>query len=202
MILGAAAGRGPSPLRLLAACLALGCVVAGTPPPAAARSSPGPTSRSTTGSSPRPPLRAPSGRVALVEVDERSLAEAGRWPWPRDRVAGLLDRVRALGARSRSAWTSSSRSPTRAARRPAAPGRRRPPLSARDAALAAALGRGPFVIGYAFTFDRPVDRPCHLRSIGLARAATGGGLTQVPRAAGVLCSLEPARRGGRLVAAS
>ena len=40
----------------------------------------------------------PTGRVALVEVDERSLAEAGRWPWPRDRVAGLLDRIRALGA--------------------------------------------------------------------------------------------------------
>ena len=93
-----------------------------------------------------------------------------------------------------SAWTSSSRSPIRSGGAPRdagqAPGES-PALSARDATLAAALGRGPFVIGYAFTFDRPVDRPCRLRSIGLGRAGPGGALAQVPRAAGVLCSLDP-----------
>ncbi|PYM53026.1 MAG: hypothetical protein DMD79_27225, partial [Candidatus Rokuibacteriota bacterium] len=30
-------------------------------------------------------LRAPSGRVAMVDVDEQSLARLGRWPWPRSR---------------------------------------------------------------------------------------------------------------------
>ena len=44
------------------------------------------------------PLRPPSDRVAVVEVDERSLAELGRWPWPRDRFARLLDRLREMGA--------------------------------------------------------------------------------------------------------
>jgi hypothetical protein len=44
------------------------------------------------------PLRAPSDRVAVVQVDERSLAEAGRWPWPRDRMARSVDRLREMGA--------------------------------------------------------------------------------------------------------
>ena len=97
MILGAAAGRGPSRLRLLAACLAVGCVVAALHffrPPLLARADLAVYDRLLAVA----PLRAPSGTVALVEVDERSLAEAGRWPWPRDRVAELLDRIRALGA--------------------------------------------------------------------------------------------------------
>jgi adenylate cyclase len=139
------------------------------------------------------PLRAPSGRVALVEVDERSLAEGGRWPWPRDRVAGLLDRIRALGAAAVGLDVLFAE-PDAAADAPGGAGRAPddlPALSARDAVLEAALGRGAVVIGYAFTFDRPVDRPCRLRSLGLARAAGGGALTEVPRASGVLCSLAP-----------
>lgn len=30
-------------------------------------------------------------RVVIVDIDEQSLAEVGRWPWPRDRVAELVD---------------------------------------------------------------------------------------------------------------
>jgi adenylate cyclase len=30
-------------------------------------------------------------RVVIVDIDERSLAEVGRWPWSRDRVADLVD---------------------------------------------------------------------------------------------------------------
>ena len=75
MILGAAAGRGPSPLRLLAACLALGCVVAGLHllrPPLVARADLAVYDRLLTAT----PRRAASDRVALVVVDERSLGEA------------------------------------------------------------------------------------------------------------------------------
>ncbi len=32
-------------------------------------------------------------RVAVVDIDERSLAEFGRWPWPRERQALLLERL-------------------------------------------------------------------------------------------------------------
>ena len=32
-------------------------------------------------------------RIVIVDVDERSLAEIGRWPWPRDRLAALADEL-------------------------------------------------------------------------------------------------------------
>ena len=32
--------------------------------------------------------RAPAGRIAIVDVDERSLAAVGQWPWRRDVMAG------------------------------------------------------------------------------------------------------------------
>lgn len=36
--------------------------------------------------------------VRIVDIDERSLAELGQWPWPRTRMAELLYRLRAGGA--------------------------------------------------------------------------------------------------------
>ena len=30
-------------------------------------------------------------RVVIVDIDEKSLEELGHWPWPRDRLAGLVD---------------------------------------------------------------------------------------------------------------
>jgi len=32
-------------------------------------------------------------RIVIVDIDEKSLALEGRWPWPRDRVGVLLDRL-------------------------------------------------------------------------------------------------------------
>ena len=32
-------------------------------------------------------------RLAIVDVDERSLAAGGRWPWPRDHLARLVDNL-------------------------------------------------------------------------------------------------------------
>ena len=34
---------------------------------------------------------ATSEKVALVTIDEKSLDELGRWPWPRTRMAQLMD---------------------------------------------------------------------------------------------------------------
>ena len=163
MILGAAAGRGPSPLRLLAACLALGCLVVALHllrPELLVRLDLAVYDRLVSASR----LQAQSGRVTLVAIDERTLAEAGRWPWPRDRVAALLDRVRSLGAAAIGLDVLFAE-PDAAGEVSAGPGGTPPPageppaLSTRDAALAAVLARGPFVSGYAFTFDRAVDRP-------------------------------------------
>ena len=38
-----------------------------------------------------PPGDAPG--PLLVDIDERSLARFGQWPWPRDRIARLLERI-------------------------------------------------------------------------------------------------------------
>jgi adenylate cyclase len=32
-------------------------------------------------------------RIVIVDVDEKSLAEIGRWPWPRDKMAALADEI-------------------------------------------------------------------------------------------------------------
>lgn len=42
----------------------------------------------------------PAPGVAIVDVDERSLAELGQWPWPRYRIASLIEQATALGAQS------------------------------------------------------------------------------------------------------
>jgi adenylate cyclase len=190
MILGATAGGGPSRLRLLGGCLAVAAILAGLHvwrPALLSRADLAVYDRLVVAAS----LRPPSGRVTLVEIDERSLAEGGRWPWPRDRVAALLDRIRALGAASIGLDILFAEADAGGDGDASGPAAAQTALSPRDAALEAALGRGGVVLGYAFTFDRPVDRPCRLRAIGLARGATGGVLTQVPRASGVLCSLGP-----------
>ena len=56
------------------------------------------------------PTTPPTGRVVIVDVDERSLTAVGQWPWPRDAIAGLIDRSSAIWAPTRSRSTSCSRS--------------------------------------------------------------------------------------------
>jgi adenylate cyclase len=33
----------------------------------------------------------------IVDIDEKSLETLGRWPWPRSRLAELVDRIAAMG---------------------------------------------------------------------------------------------------------
>jgi adenylate cyclase len=40
----------------------------------------------------------PDRRIVIVDIDETSLREAGRWPWSRHRVAELVERLRDAGA--------------------------------------------------------------------------------------------------------
>lgn len=44
--------------------------------------------------------RAPSERIAVIAIDDRSIANIGRWPWSREVHAELIDRLRAGGART------------------------------------------------------------------------------------------------------
>src|SRR5688572_25353621 len=46
---------------------------------------------------PRQRVTAPA---VIVEIDDRSLQRIGQWPWPRDIIANLIDRIVAGGARA------------------------------------------------------------------------------------------------------
>ncbi|MEO6394281.1 MAG: adenylate/guanylate cyclase domain-containing protein [Devosia sp.] len=44
------------------------------------------------------PRAGPEGPVRVVDIDEKALAAIGQWPWPRDRLALLTERLTQLGA--------------------------------------------------------------------------------------------------------
>lgn len=47
-----------------------------------------------------PRVADPSFPVRILDIDEPSLAELGQWPWPRTRLAEIVDRLRESGART------------------------------------------------------------------------------------------------------
>ncbi len=137
----------------------------------------------------------PGGRVVIVDIDEQSLADVGQWPWPRDVVARLIERIRAGGAaavaldivfpeRDREA-----RSLQEGQRGPGDSGTA--PPTATDAALADTLRQGRVVVGYAMTFDEgPPRRPCVLPPLRAARVQPGEERpTRLYRAGGAICTL-------------
>jgi len=109
-------------------------------------------------------------RVVIVDIDEKSLAEQGRWPWPRDRVAALVDElferqdILALGLDTVFAEPDHSAGHARLQALTEGPLASEPALAARvqallpeldlDARLAQALRGRPVVLGYYFTSDR------------------------------------------------
>jgi HD-GYP domain-containing protein (c-di-GMP phosphodiesterase class II) len=129
-------------------------------------------------STPRPP----SGRIVIVDVDERSLAAVGQWPWRRDLIGTLIDRLRALGA-STIALDVMFAEPDRDASTVPAP----------DEALADSLRAGRAVLGYALTFDRAPapSSSCLQHPLGLAIVRRGDHAPDDPffRATGAVCGL-------------
>jgi HD-GYP domain-containing protein (c-di-GMP phosphodiesterase class II) len=128
------------------------------------------------------PVRPPSGNVVIVDIDDRSLSSIGQWPWRRELIGQLVERLRSLGAsivaldiifaeadRYDASGTSS------------------------DETLANALRAGRVVLGYALTFGGRPDQPgaCDLRPFGVAVVHANDGRVDDPffRATGAICSL-------------
>ena len=44
--------------------------------------------------------RTPSDRIAVIAIDDTSIANIGRWPWPREVHAQLIDKLTAAGAKT------------------------------------------------------------------------------------------------------
>src|SRR5262250_840430 len=88
---------------------------------------------------PRPPT---TGRVSIVAVDEKSIAAIGQWPWRRDVVARLVERLRDLGA-GVVAFSIILSEPDRLGTPPPPASHRSEDIAtATDATLTAALARG------------------------------------------------------------
>lgn len=89
-------------------------------------------------------------RPVIVALDDESLARFGRWPWPRARVAELLNRIAAQHPASVGidAIFAEPELPAVPGNSPAIASN----LPAGDAALAQALAGGPFVLGFELTF--------------------------------------------------
>jgi adenylate cyclase len=105
----------------------------------------------------------PDAPTRVVGVDEESLKAYGQWPWPRTRVAALVDRLRELGAAA-IAFDFIFAEPDHASARMLAEALPDPKLRAdvsklvakapdNDAVLANALERAPVVLGATLALD-------------------------------------------------
>jgi CHASE2 domain-containing sensor protein len=128
----------------------------------------------------------PSAGIVIVDVDERSLATVGQWPWRRDVVGQLISRLRDAGAAAIALDVIFAES-DRGAAEGVASGR------TPDAMLAETLSQGRVVLGYAMTFDAVplASRPCALKPIGVAILRPPADREYDPffHATGVICNL-------------
>ncbi len=140
--------------------------------------------------------------VVVVDLDEASLAELGQWPWPRYRVARLLERIREAGA-SAVGLDILFAEPDRTSLLPLSGEIRRdlgaevslaglpPEALDTDKTLADALSNGPFVLGYQFHFEGPRGDSSVLHPLrGIVRSVGGEeGSEGLFAAPGVVCNL-------------
>ena len=116
---------------------------------------------------PRQPQSQP---VTVVAIDEKSLAEIGQWPWPRNRLAALLDAIGQAGPAvvgldmfmPEADQTSPARVAANLPREQATLARALARLPNHETHLAAALRRTPSVLGAA-----GFDFPSHSTTSGL-----------------------------------
>ncbi|HZW37074.1 MAG TPA: CHASE2 domain-containing protein, partial [Candidatus Deferrimicrobiaceae bacterium] len=150
-------------------------------------------------SAPKRPL---TGSVAVVDIDEASLARLGQWPWPRYRVARLLGKIQEAGAVA-VGLDMVFPEPDRTSLRHLS-GEIHKDLGVRigleglppetldtDRTLADALAGGPFVLGYQFDFDSSRGESCVLHPLRAAMRSAGvpGGSANLFDATGVVCNL-------------
>lgn len=122
--------------------------------------------------------RTASGSVVTVDIDTKSLIQYGQWPWPRYRIAQLIDKLREMGALSVGVdmlFAEPDRSSLRNIQKNISAdfnytislsGVPRQYID-NDALLAEALRKGPFVLGYQFSFGERIEKQCTLHPVNL-----------------------------------
>ncbi|HEX9024129.1 MAG TPA: CHASE2 domain-containing protein [Geobacteraceae bacterium] len=148
----------------------------------------------------------------IVDIDEKSLAQFGQWPWPRYRLGLLLKKLHEMGVASvgldmffpevdRTSLAIVQREVEREFAQKLDLGRIPATLTDNDAALADVLSRGPYVLAYKFIFagnDRPSaswpQRPVNAAVIGASGGAASGAAESLFRAKGAVCSIDKLAR--------
>ena len=104
------------------------------------------------------PTRQPSGRVVIVDIDERSLAAVGQWPWRRDVISRLINNLRDRGAAT-VALDIMFPEPDRYEGAGPSP----------DEVLSHTLGQGRVILGYGLLFESPTaaQDACVQHALGL-----------------------------------
>ncbi|NND01103.1 MAG: adenylate/guanylate cyclase domain-containing protein [Gammaproteobacteria bacterium] len=143
-----------------------------------------------------------TGVPIVIDVDEKSLEELGQWPWPRYRVAVLLEKLKALGVASVGIdflFSEADRSSPRAVQSDlksdfgadvtwtGVP----EDLQDYDYILGETLKRGPFVLGYKFFDGTPAkSEDCILHPVNLAWLDSSGAQQNAdfPESSTVLCN--------------
>ncbi len=145
----------------------------------------------------------------IVEVDEKSLAAYGQWPWPRYQVARLLEAIQQSGAAAAgidALFVERDRtSPAEIKRVMERDLKQTLPLSAvneafwdYDAILAKTLKTGPFVASYLFTFSDPGNSTCQPKSASGALLTSNNekqGTRRLYRAVSIACNVPLIQEG-------
>jgi adenylate cyclase len=143
-----------------------------------------------------------TGSVTIVDLDEASLASHGQWPWPRYRVARLIEKIREAGAAAvgldmvfAEPDRTSLDSLSGEIRRDLGvgiglAGLPREALDT-DRTLAEALAGTPTVLGYQFDFHASRGESCVLHPLPAAVRSSGDadGASSLFDAPGVVCNL-------------
>jgi HD-GYP domain-containing protein (c-di-GMP phosphodiesterase class II) len=155
-----------------------------------------------------------SSLPVIVDIDEKSLAQFGQWPWPRYRVGLLLEKMKNLGALSigldmvfpesdRTSLDILQKDIQRDLKTPVDFSRLPKFLMDNDKLFAHALSQGPFVLGYSFIFSEKKEKSkkCHLHPVSVAviKGPDGGeGSGFLFKAQGAVCSLDVLSEAVRL----
>jgi adenylate cyclase len=142
----------------------------------------------------------------IVEVDEKSLAAFGQWPWPRYQVARLLETIQHSGAAAvgiDALFVERDRtSPLEIQHVVERDFNQQFPLTAikeslrdYDTILGQTLKTGPFVLSYFFTFDGTDSNACQPKSASAALFSSNAETSALHHAVSVTCNVPSIQAG-------